>query len=88
MADLSVIIRRTLRKGVRSDQGIEGVISRYLGDQWQQVLSSSRRQREQVVRRLTSEIDLMLRQSSFENNDQLAMDTSIQVNSQTIVAGH
>lgn len=65
MPDSSVIVRRILRHRIKSNEGLQNLVGEMLGDDWQSMLSSNRRNRDGVVKQVAGQIDQLLNQSSF-----------------------
>ena len=65
MSNVSTIIRRVLRKGIKSTQGIEGAIAKLIGDDWPMMLNSSRSQREGLIQRLAEKIEGRINENQF-----------------------
>ena len=65
MSNVSTIIRRVLRKGIKSTQGIEGTIAKLIGDDWPMMLNSSRSQREGLIQRLADKIEGRIKENQF-----------------------
>lgn len=76
MSNSSVIVRRVLRHRIKSDQGLQKVVSELLGDDWQSMLNSSRRSRDGIVQKLAGQIDQLLCGSSFTRQAEDTVDAA------------
>ena len=65
MKDASIIARRILRHGIKSNQGLQNLVGEMLGEDWQAMLSSNRRNRDGVVDQVADQLDQLINNSSF-----------------------
>ena len=86
MADLSVILRRVLRRRIRTGEGLDRVVGELLGDDWQKMLSNSNRNRDGIIQHLSKEISTLLNKSSFVETGFRNGDTSIDLNRNTVMS--
>ena len=86
MEKLAIIVRRALRRRLKSDEGLDRLVGELLGDDWKKLLSNNRNQREGVIAQIAREIKCRLNQTSFVDTGFRNGDTSIDLNRQTVVS--
>ncbi len=86
MDNLTVIVRRALRRRLKSDEGLDRIVGELLGDDWKKLLSNNRNQREGVIAQIAGEMKQRLSQTSFIDSGFRNGDTSIDLNRQTMVS--
>ena len=86
MNNLAVIVRRALRRRLKSDEGMDRVVGELLGDDWKKLLSNNRNQREGVIAQIAREMKQRLNQTSFMDADSRNRYTSIDLSRKTMVS--
>lgn len=86
MEKLAVIVRRALRRRLKSDEGLDRIVGEVLGDDWKKLLSNNRNQREGVIAQIAREIKHRLSQTSFVDAGFRNGDTSIDLKRHTVVS--
>lgn len=86
MDNLTVIVRRALRRRLKSDEGLDRIVGELLGDDWKKLLSNNRNQRDGVIAQIAREIKHRLNQTSFVDSGFRNDDTSVDLNRQTVVS--